>query len=240
MLDQVNLDNVLFLDIETAPQNSSFDSLDENMKALWERKSASFRKDLPETPETLYARAGIYAEFGKIICISVGFVKKENKVNVLRIKSFFGDDEKKILQDFTALLDTFYNRKEALLCAHNGKEFDFPYIARRLLIHGLKLPMLLDIAGKKPWDVLLLDTMDLWRFGDYKSYTSLDLLAAVFNIPTPKDDIDGSMVGAVYWQEKNLLRIVSYCQKDVVTVVKVFLKFKLEPPLDDEHIYFSH
>jgi DNA polymerase elongation subunit (family B) len=239
MLDQVKLEHILFLDIETVPQNQSFEGLNDTMKALWEKKSATFKKEADESPAQLYHRAGIYAEFGKIVCISVGFIKQEQKLNILRIKSFYGKEEKKLLADFSALLETFYGKKESLLCAHNGKEFDFPYIARRMVINGLKLPLLLDIAGKKPWEVSLLDTMDLWRFGDYKNYTSLDLLAAVLGIPTPKDDIDGAMVGSVYWEEKNLKRIVDYCQKDVITVTKIILKYKGEPGLEANQIYFS-
>ncbi len=240
MLENINLENILFLDIETVPQCCNYDELEGPMKELWDKKAGSFRKDIvQETPADLYPRAGIYAEFGKIICISVGFIRMENQQTTLKIKSFYGDDEKKILSDFIGLLNTFYNRSESLLCAHNGKEFDFPYIARRILINGLKIPFLLDLAGKKPWEVGLLDTMDLWRFGDYKSYTSLDLLATIFNIPTSKDDIDGSMVYKVYWEDKNLQRIVTYCQKDVIVIVQVLLKFKLKPLLADQNIYFS-
>ncbi len=240
MLESINIHNILFLDIETVSQHGNYEKLDEPMKELWNKKAATFRRDIAlETPSDLYSRAGIYAEFGKIICISVGYIRNDNKQNTLRVKSFYGNDEKKILTDFIDLLNAYYNRTESLLCAHNGKEFDFPYIARRILINGLKIPYLLDLSGKKPWEVGLLDTMDLWRFGDYKNYTSLNLLSAVFNIPTSKDDIDGSMVNSVYWEEKNLGRIVSYCQKDVITIAQVLLRFKLEPLLEECNIYIS-
>jgi len=184
----------------------------------------------------VYERAGIYSEFGRIICISVGYMKEKDPY-ALRLKSFYGDDEKLILTEFSALLARFAKPgKEALLCAHNGKEFDYPYIARRMVIHGLELPDLLNIAGKKPWEVKLLDTMDLWKFGDYKNYTSLELLTSVLGIPTPKDDIDGSMVAGIYYKEKDLLRIVRYCEKDVIAIVQVLLRFMNKPGVSSDRI----
>ena len=176
------------------------------------------------------------AEFGKIICISVGFFSNE----ILRLKSFFGDDEKQLLTEFNEMMDNHYSHAKFMLCAHNGKEFDFPYIARRNLINGLRLPKLLDIAGKKPWEVNHLDTMELWKFGDRKNYTSLALLANIFNIPTPKDDIDGSDVARVYWEEKDLDRIVTYCQKDVVTVAKLLLRYKGMSLITDDEIIIAN
>lgn len=156
-----------------------------------------------ETPDEIYNMAGIYAEFGKIVCISVGFINLENNTKNLHIKSFYNDDEKTLLIEFFELLNRYYNKKDALLCAHNGKEFDFPYIARRALVNQLTIPSILDMAGKKPWEVAHLDTLQLWKFGDFKHYTSLSLLTTIFGIPTPKDDIDGSMVNDVYWQDKD-------------------------------------
>ena len=227
MLDHIQLDDILFLDIETAPQFPDFNELDEATQYLWEQKSASLRKD-GQTPADIYERAGIYAEFGKIICISVGFAYRlPDGQLAFRLKSCFGDDEPELLKKFSEVIIRFgMQRFNMLLCAHNGKEFDFPYIARRMLINGLALPAALDVAGKKPWEVPFLDTMDLWRFGDYKNYTSLKLLTHVFNIPSPKDDIDGSRVASVYWQEKDLLRIVRYCEKDVVAIAQLLLRYK--------------
>ena len=222
MLDHVKIEKVLFLDIETVPQYATYDELPERLKEFWDHKATKIKVNETDTPEMVYERAGIYSEFGKIICISVGFIHNDK----LRIKSFAGDDEAQLLRDFATMLENNFNKAGTLLCAHNGKEFDFPYIARRMLIHSISLPFLLDIAGKKPWEVPYLDTMELWKFGDYKNYTSLSLLAAIFNIPTPKDDIDGSMVGTVYYKEKNLKRIVSYCQKDVITTAQILLRFK--------------
>jgi predicted PolB exonuclease-like 3'-5' exonuclease len=237
MLDKINLENILFLDIETVPQEPSFNKVSERMKELWAIKTLQRRKE-NETPEEFYKSAGIFAEFGKIICISVGYFKSSKEGNSFRITSFSGDDEFTILKDFFHLLNQHYNKKESALCAHNGKEFDYPYIARRALINGLKLPVILDIAGMKPWENALLDTMEMWKFGDYKSYTSLNLLAAVFNIHSSKDDIDGSMVGSVYWNERDLNRIVTYCQKDVLTVAQLFLRFRGEPLLEEKDINF--
>lgn len=237
MLDQIAIGNILFLDIETAPQHPGFDGLSETMKALWEKKSSYFRKE-NETASDVYQRAGIYAEFGKIVCISMGVFDVKEGLKKLRIKSLFGEDEKKILDDFANILNSHISRKNLVLCAHNGKEFDFPYIARRMLIHGIHLPGVLDVAGKKPWETCFLDTMELWRFGDYKHYTSLELLAAVFGIASPKDEIDGSMVAKVYWDEKDHEKIARYCEKDVITIAQVYLKYKGEELVKDDEIVF--
>lgn len=236
MLNNISLENILFLDIETVPQQPTFDTLNETEKKLWTRKAENLRKPESENVADSYNRAGIYAEFGKIICISVGVFSLQNEQRLFRIKSFYGDDETELLTNFAALLNHHYNKSYHLLCGHNGKEFDFPYLSRRMLINGIKLPDILNTSTKKPWEVQHLDTMELWKFGDYKSYTQLTLLAHVFGIQSPKDDIDGSMVWRVYWEEKNLNRIVAYCQKDVVTVAQIILKYRLENLLTDDEI----
>jgi predicted PolB exonuclease-like 3'-5' exonuclease len=223
MLENINPGDVMFLDIETVPVLASFNDLDTPMQALWEKKSINFRKD-DQTAADIYQRAGIYAEFGKIICISVGLLKDKNPYG-FRLKSFWGDDEKGILTEFSLMISKFSKNREALLCAHNGKEFDYPYIARRMIINGLMIPDILNNAGKKPWEIKLLDTMELWKFGDYKSYTSLDLLSSILGFPSPKDDIDGSMVADIYWSEHDLRRIVKYCEKDVLAVARILLRF---------------
>jgi uncharacterized protein YprB with RNaseH-like and TPR domain len=233
MLESINLANILFLDIETVPQHPHFDDAPKAIRDLWEKKSRFLIKDQAETPDSIYRQAGIYAEFGKVICISCGYFSDDKK---LRIKSFAGDDEKKLLEDFAGMLAKFFNRNNRQLCAHNGKEFDFPFMARRMIVNGIKLPAVLDTSGKKPWEVNHLDTMELWKFGDYKSFTSLLLLATILGISTPKDDIDGSMVWDVYWNEKNLPRIVTYCQKDVLTIAQIFLRFKGEKLLADADV----
>lgn len=238
MLDDLNIENVLFLDIETVSQYPDYNDLPEDIRKFWNHKAESLkniRNEKAEDPEVLYGKAGIYAEFGKIICISAGFIRKEQ----LRIKSFAGDDERELLSNFSLLLQKNFNSSDHLLCAHNGKEFDFPYISRRMLVNGIRIPSLLDISGKKPWEVKHLDTMELWKFGDYKNYTSLALLTSIFNIPTPKDDIDGSQVGGVYWNEKNLPRIVEYCQKDVVAIVQLLRRYKGMELIDPSNINFA-
>jgi 3'-5' exonuclease len=220
MLKNLNLENILFLDIETVPQHATYGDVPERFRKLWDEKAARLKPfSENESPENLYQRAGIYAEFGKIVCISAGYLTGTQ----FRIKSFYGDDEKALLIEFSDMLNRHFNTLQHLLCAHNGKEFDFPYIARRMLINGLPLPEILNLQGKKPWEVQHLDTMDLWRFGDYKSYTSLSLLTAVFGIPTPKDDIDGSQVYEIYWKENDLERIATYCQKDTLAVAQLML-----------------
>lgn len=233
MLYEAKLNDILFLDIETVPQYEKFSFLNETQQALWRKKAKQI--DRNGKAHELYERAGIYAEFGKIICISAGFVtNNENGELQLRLKSFFGKDEKKLLFEFRTLAEESYKGK--YLCAHNGKEFDFPYIARRMLIQGIKLPEVLNIAGKKPWEVRHLDTLELWKFGDYKHYTSLNLLTNIFKIPTPKDDIDGSMVKRVYYADDNLPRIVQYCEKDTVALVQLFLKYRNQQIILKENI----
>lgn len=235
MLDNTKVEDVLFLDIETVPQSPAADNLDPAMKVLWDKKSKLFRSP-DQSAEEVYERAGIYSEFGKIICISVGFVRDKNPFG-FRLKSFYSDDEKVILSEFSEMLGKFCGtRKEAVLCAHNGKEFDFPYIARRMIINRMIIPEILDNAGKKPWEVKLLDTMDLWKFGDYKNYTSLDLLTTILSIPSPKDDIDGSMVAGIYYKEKDLARIVRYCEKDVLAIARILLRFMNLPGIPDDKI----
>jgi len=213
MIEQININHILFLDIETAPLVYKYENLQEPHKKLWDLKWQHHKE---YSPEQQYAKAGIFAEFAKVICISVGYFND----NEFRVKSFFGDDEKELLQQFKNLMEHQYSDPKYLLCAHNGKEFDFPFLCRRMLVNGISIPKILQIQGKKPWEVPHLDTMELWKFGDYKSYTSLQLLAATFNIPTPKDDIDGSQVARVYYEEKDLVRIKTYCVKDVVTVAR--------------------
>ena len=239
MLQYVKNTDVLFLDIETVSAYRSFDEVPERMKELWLKKAKSLSKSDDVDAAEYYDRAGIYSEFGKIVCISIGGIYEKNKERFFRLKSFYGDDEKQILSEFNDLLRKSYSTENKYLCGHNAKEFDFPYIARRTLINGLKIPPPLDISGKKPWEVKHLDTMDLWRFGDYKSYTSLNLLTAVFNIPSPKDDIDGSEVGRVYWQENDIKRIAKYCEKDVLAVAQLFLKYKGEALIDEKNVKFS-
>ncbi|MDB4250868.1 3'-5' exonuclease [Flavobacteriales bacterium] len=238
MLIDIKIKNILFLDIETVPCSPSFEDLNITFQNLWTEKTAWQRKEEYTPAEFYKLKAGVTAEFAKIICISVGYLFTEKNETHFRIKSFYGDDEKQIITDFNELLNSQFSKKQHQLCAHNGKEFDFPFIARRTLINGLKLPALLDIAGKKPWEVNHLDTMELWKFGDYKHYTSIKLLAALFNIPTPKDDIDGGQVAVVYWNDKNLERIKKYCQKDTLTVAQLLLKYKGEELISENNIEF--
>lgn len=233
----MNQQNILFLDIETASQYEDYKLLPESWKELWTRKAELLKRNREEeTVESIYARAGIYAEFGKIICISCGLITGSGDQKKLVIKSFFNDDEKVVLNEFCALLKKWATDSYKYLCAHNGKEFDFPFLCRRLIIQGIPIPGILNTAGKKPWEVNHLDTMELWKFGDFKSYTSLNLLAHALGIPTPKDDIDGSMVGEVYWKAHDLPRIAQYCQKDVVTVAQVYLRMNGESPIPASHI----
>lgn len=238
MLDNINPEDILFLDIETVSRFKSYHEMPPDFRVLWDRKAQYLCKG-EETPSGVFKRSGIYAEFGKIICISTGSLKKDGEKFHLTVRSFFGDDEKEILNSFCTFLTEEFSDPKKLLCAHNGKEFDFPYMARRMLVNDIRLPPVLNIAGKKPWEIRHLDTMELWKFGDYKNYTSLNLLAAIFNIPTPKDDIDGSMVYQVYWDDKDLTRIEEYCRKDVITIARLLLRYQGKPMIEEDFITFA-
>lgn len=232
---KVEITNILFLDIETVPEKEDWSDLDALTKELYTKKTAYQRKEKVSAKD-FYDRAAIWAEFGKIICISVAyFTKKESQRN-LRVASFFDNDEKQLLLAFKKLLDTHYHKTSHLLCAHNGKEFDFPYIARRMIVHRIRLPAKLNLFGKKPWEIPHLDTMELWKFGDYKHYTSLKLLTSILGIPSPKDDIDGSQVSKVYYEEKNLEKIVKYCEKDTIAVAQLFLRLNNERLVENHEI----
>lgn len=234
MLNKLNLENILFLDIETVPEVEHYTSLDTEKQILWEQKTAYQRKD-EFTAEEFYEKAGIWAEFGRIICISVGYFVEKGDTRNFRVTSFHGN-EIKLLKDFKNLLIENFSSTKHLLCAHNGKEFDFPYIARRMVIHGIELPYKLNLFGKKPWEIPHLDTMELWKFGDYKHYTSLKLMANVLGVPSPKEDMDGSMVREVYYKDNDLERIVIYCELDVVTTAQVFLRLRNESLLVNSEI----
>lgn len=239
MLNKINLEKVLFLDIETVPQAYEFTELDETTIELFNQKTRFQQMD-GKSPEEIYAeRGGILSEFGKIVCISVGFVRETATGKEIRLKSFYHDDEETLLKQFARLLNDHYNTPYHLLCGHNAKEFDFPYIARRMLINGIQLPDILNIAGKKPWEISHLDTMELWKFGDYKNYTSLALLCHVFKIPTPKDDISGADVAKVYYEDKDLERIKLYCEKDVVALIQLFLKMRYDDLVKEGDIIYS-
>jgi len=236
MFDTISSEDILFIDIETVPQHPDFNELPEHFQHLWDKKSSYFRNE-DQLAADVYERAGIYAEFGKIICISAGAIIQRSGERFYKVKSYHDTDEKRLLSEFNNMLEKFTSNPGKKLCAHNGQEFDYPYISRRTLINGLKIPRILDISGAKPWEIKdrLLDTLQLWKFGDYKNYTSLDLLCAVFNIPTPKDDIDGSQVAQVYYKEGNLDRIINYCEKDTLALANLFLRYKGEPiiPLEN-------
>lgn len=233
MITKLDLETILFLDIETVPQEESFGVVNPIDQQLFAEKTKYVRKD-EFTPEEFYERAGIWAEFGKIICISVGYFVKRSTLE-FRVRSFKGD-EKSLLIEFSELLNSHFSKSQYLLCAHNGKEFDFPYIARRLLIHQLDLPEKLNLFGKKPWEVPHLDTLELWKFGDYKHFTSLKLLTRVLGIPSPKDDIDGSQVRDVFYKENDIDRIARYCEKDVIAVAQIILKLRREPLITQDQI----
>ncbi|MDT8346157.1 MAG: 3'-5' exonuclease [Flavobacteriaceae bacterium] len=234
MMQLLNLHNILFLDIETVPERADFSELSAPMQELFDQKTRYQRKE-DQTAQDFYHKAGIWAEFGKIICISVGFLAHSEGKELFRVKSFSGD-EAQLLKDFKNLLEQHFYKPEHLLCAHNGKEFDYPYIARRMIINRITVPEKLSLFGKKPWEVAHLDTMEMWRFGDYKNFTSLKLLTAILGIPSPKEDIDGSEVRDTFYEKKDLERIVRYCERDVVAIAQVLLTFQNKALLNEDQI----
>lgn len=230
MIQTIPLEKMLFLDIETVSQEPNYDLLSEATKCLWEKK-LRYQIKPEETFDELYEqKAGLYSEFGQIACISIGMVSKSGK---LRIRSFASSNEKELLEEFGALFN-HPGMGGVILCAHNGKEFDFPWISRRFLIQGMQPPLPFQTYGKKPWEISHIDTMELWKFGEFRSSVSLELLAHVFGIPSPKDDIDGSMVSSIYHIEKDIARIVKYCEKDVLTLAQVFCRLRQEELISRE------
>ncbi len=232
---------ILVIDIETIRSTATYDELPERLQKQWDKKAFNLRNPDEITPDEMYReRAGIYAEFGQIIVIAVGFYVYQEEEWHFRVRSISNDNEEELLEEFIGVINKF-KPASTYLCGHNGKEFDFPYIARRLLVHGLPLPELLDTAGKKPWEVNHIDTMELWKFGDYKHFTSLDLLAAIFEIPSSKSDIDGSQVSQVYYEENDsgegLERISTYCAKDVIVTAQLLLRLKSQPLINEKNIH---
>ena len=234
MLNKIQLEDILFLDIETVPEEADFNVLSEEKKMLYDSKT-KYQRTEGILAADFYHNAGIWAEFGKIICISVGFFTLKNENKSFRVRSFFGE-EQKILQDFSALLNQFFSQPQHLLCGHNVKEFDFPYMIRRMIIHGMPVPNKLQLFGRKPWEVPHLDTLELWKFGDYKHFTSLKLLTNILKIASPKDDIEGSDVAHTYYVENDLQRIVRYCEKDTIAIAQILLRVRGEELLRDDEI----
>jgi hypothetical protein len=241
-IQNLPLDQIIFFDIETVPCESDFDMLSPALQDLWITKSSRIKPDEYLSPEDKFKTyAGIFAEFGRIVCISMGLIHQNEGMPNIRMKSFFGDDEVQLLMDFSSLINTHLdNKKYSYLCGHNIREFDIPYICRRMLINQIPMPSKLYIAGKKPWELEhFMDTLNLWKFGDYKNYTSLKLLMELFGLPSPKEDIDGSQVGNVYWQEKNIERIVRYCERDVLAVMRLCAHWSGVDLPDDKNVTFS-
>ncbi len=233
------LKNLLIVDIETVAQQEHYGELSEGLQKHWERKTLFLRNEEELSAEELFSqRAGIYAEFGKVIVVAVGIYHPLAAGELgIRVKSFAAHDELELLKDVKAFLETKFDPETLKLCGHNGKEFDFPYLSRRMLLHGLSLPYVLDNSGKKPWEVNFLDTLEMWKFGDRKNFTSLDLLTTIFDIPSSKSDIDGSKVNEVYYHEKDgLQRIEKYCQGDVIATAQLYLKMKSLPLVKSENI----
>jgi len=233
-----NLRNILFLDIETVGCAPNYSELEERFKKEWDKKSRFLLNSDVMTAEELFnERAGIYSEFGKIITIGLGsFHYNEEKELCLRVKALNEHEEKQLLLDFKQLIETKFDQRSLAFCAHNGREFDYPYITRRMLVNGIQLPLALNHAGKKPWQINHIDTMDLWKFGDRKSFTSLELLASLFNIDSSKSNIDGSMVNKIYYEEKDINKITDYCKQDIVVTAQVFLNLKGLSTVKSENI----
>ena len=237
-MQHISLDNLLLIDIETVSEHPDHASLPDEWKELWQEKTGKYLPENTTAEEYYPMRAAILAEFGKVVCISIGYFKKENGECRLRVKSVYGHDEKELLNNFCHIIRSFGPQVKWCFGGHNIKEFDIPFLCRRMVINNIEIPACMDFHGMKPWEAPVLDTLHLWRFGDYKHYISLKLLAAVLGVPSPKTDIDGSKVGGVYWKENDLERIAHYCQKDVATVAHVIFRFKNMPLLSEEQIVY--
>ena len=234
----IDLKNTLVLDIETVSSFEKYEDLDKRMQNFWEKKSRNIKNEDELPVEKLYFdRAAIYAEFGKIVTIAVGIYQEiDNEKWGLRVKAFYGDDEKEILGHFKSLLNEKFDQSKLRLCGHNGKEFDFPYLCRRMLVNDIPLPEVLNISGKKPWEVNHVDTLELWKFGDRKNYTSLDLLSSIFGISPSNENMDGSMVNHVYYEEKDTEKIAEYCMRDVVVTASLYLKMNSLESIMEENV----
>lgn len=245
MLININPSAILFLDIETVPIVAHWNDLDPEMQLLWQYRTNRFKQNLDDDlsdEEYFFKKSGVYAEFGKIVCISIGIYRPNSNPDEspsFRLKSFFGHDETEILKPFLSLLDNFFRPDHFYLCGHNIREFDVPFLCRRAIINGLSIPGILDVNAVKPWELRLIDTMQIWKFGDYKNFTSLNLLTHLLGIPSSKEDMDGSEVAQVYWYEENgIERIKDYCMQDVLAVAQVLLKLKNLPLLEAKQIQF--
>jgi 3'-5' exonuclease len=236
-MSAIDLNNILFLDIETVSCMEGYHLMAPRLQLLWNKKALLINRDENITSEELYLKkAAIYAEFGKVVAVAVGYIRNDKAGSPqLRVKAFASENESDILESFKELVNKF-DKDKLVLCAHNGKEFDFPYLCRRMVLNAIQLPAILDISGRKPWEVHHFDTMEMWKFGDKKNYTSLDLLAAIFGIESSKDDIDGSMVNQVYYEDKDLPRIAKYCMHDVIVTAQLFLKLNCFPAIPSEQI----
>lgn len=235
----MQLQHILFLDIETVSITKNYSSLPQRYKPLWDRKAKFLASEDVPVDQTFTDKAAIFAEFGKVVVIGVGFFYyNENRELSFKTKAFYNNDEKQLLSEFKSFIESRFDQNVLRLCAHNGREFDYPYLCRRMLVNSISLPEILRINDKKPWEINHLDTLEMWKFGDKKNYTSLDLLATIFDIPTSKDDIDGSQVGKVYYEENGLERIATYCKKDVAVLAQVFLALTCQPKIEQKNIQY--
>jgi len=223
-MKDIPIESIIFLDIETVSLFPNLLLADDATKKEWARKIMKTNPTI--TPalldDTYKEQAALHPEFSFITCISVGMVKGGK----VYIKNIFGfdHDEERTLEIFCETMQKIIEKMERLqpkLCAHFGKGFDYPFISKRMLVHGMTIPNILDSYGKKPWEITNLDTHEIWKMGGFNS-ASLSAIAHAFGIPSPKDDIDGSQVGHVYWVDSKIDRIATYCAKDVFALINIF------------------
>lgn len=229
------IQDVLFLDIETVPLYAEYDELEGMEKYLWDR-TARYINTEEETDSETYAQAGVYAEFGRIVCICVGNIGIDNECEFLKLRCFYNDDERNLLLEFKSFLQKL--NTATILCAHNGKAFDFPFICRRMLINGIELPEIFVNSENKSSELQHLDTLEFWKFGDYQHFTSLEHLAHLFKLESSKKDIDRGSVQKVYYSQNDPQKIVDYCFNDVVTIAQLLLRFNNQNTIRTENIYY--
>lgn len=223
--------NFLFMDIETARIQDKLTTNTELFKS-WEYKrrkeGETLVKDLKKSFEH---KAALYAEFGKVVCISIGKIVDEKLV----VQSYYGDDEKEVLEKIKKVLTAFYKKfPDLMLCGHSIIGFDIPFLMRRMIINGIQVPSFLDLTTSKPWTLSddIVDIAQIWKTTGFYG-ASLVNMSHAMGLPSPKEDIDGSMVSDTYYREKDgLKRIVKYCEQDVFATVNIVQKLYLSEIFD--------
>lgn len=221
ILKNLNLENLIFLDIETAPATNNLTE-DHPLYDAWEYHT--IKNNIDDVQSSFFEKAALHGEFGIIVAITMGLVRNGK----MYLHTFTGE-ERQLLQDFSSALCKTVN-KDSLLCGHVIKGFDIPFIMKRLLVNRLELPPILDIAGLKPWESSIICTAELWKGTAFKM-SSLISITSALGLPSPKDDISGAQVGEAFYRGE-IDRIARYCENDVAAVINIVRILRGEEPLE--------